>query len=164
MQAGTALCYTIQMQKLLRRILLLILVIFTLNTLSTFFYWYYTIWWFDMPMHFLGGFFILLLTVFIAEQYLHISLSKKHINITVLERVLLYSGVALLAALLWEYLEIIFTNILGGLPFNILDTVSDLCFDISGILLACVYLYSRYSFFRSCIKVRYNMFVCQTGI
>ena len=37
------------------RITGLIFVIFFINYLAMTFHWYSSIWWFDMPMHFMGG-------------------------------------------------------------------------------------------------------------
>ena len=34
----------------------------------------------------------------------------------------------------WEVFEYIFNNLIGGLTFNLLDTVSDISFDIVGAL------------------------------
>ena len=42
-------------RKLLIRLVLFIFLIFLLNYLAMKFYWYSSIWYLDMPMHFLGG-------------------------------------------------------------------------------------------------------------
>lgn len=43
----------------------------------------------------------------------------------------------------WEVFEIIFNNIIAGNQFDILDTTSDIFFDLSGGLCAILYLWKK---------------------
>ncbi len=132
------------LQKLLKRLGLLVFSIFILNTCASLFSWYYTLWWFDMPMHYLGGVFISLLTVFISIRYVQqdgareVSSDWKEITFVI--------AISLLVSVMWEYFEIIFNNIMAGQPFSVLDTFSDLFFDLAGISTGILYVYLRYPF------------------
>ena len=54
-------------EKLLKRMTLMVFFIFVINFLAMKFYWYSSLWWFDMPMHFLGGFFLGMLGIYILS-------------------------------------------------------------------------------------------------
>ena len=41
--------------RLLKQILFLILGIGLFHALALLFYWYWTVWWFDLPLHYIGG-------------------------------------------------------------------------------------------------------------
>ncbi len=108
-------------KKLLRRAAILVFFIFLLNSLASMFYWYSSIWWFDMPMHFLGGLWLGLIFIWFFKQ--------TEINIKLIFKIIL--GVFLIG-FLWEIFEIIVNNLTLKDTFNTLDTISDLCFDIAG--------------------------------
>ncbi len=89
------------LQKLLKRLGIVVIFIFFINTLATFFYWYYSIWWFDMPMHFMGGLFAILLVIFVAERYFNFrNRTAAH---TALEQIIFLILVAVLVGIVWEY-------------------------------------------------------------
>lgn len=115
-------------KKLLFRIVFLMLFMFAVDRLAHSFFWYYTIWWFDMPMHFLGGVWVSLFFVYIffkeesfAKLALKVMLSLFCIGI------------------LWEVFEFATNNVIGRDPFNALDTVSDIFFDLAGGFFALFY-------------------------
>lgn len=96
------------------------------------FYWYSSIWWFDMPMHFLGGFWVglLFLLMFPLRNF-----STKQIFEAIF-------GV-LFIGILWEIFEIVVNDYTIQMPFNTLDTVSDICFDLAGSIFSVLYFYKR---------------------
>ena len=112
-------------------LLVLILFIAVVNGLANEFSWYWRIPWLDMPMHFLGGFWIGSVALWffsprIPEQSLNVFLIS-------LLAVVVIGG-------LWELFEF---NI-GTMTFvpeqnGILDTSSDLVFDIIGSVTATMY-------------------------
>jgi hypothetical protein len=59
----------VQIQKISRRLVFLILFIFIFNLGAMKLYWYQSIWWFDMPMHFIGGVVIVFLLVYLLHSY-----------------------------------------------------------------------------------------------
>ncbi|MFZ2072529.1 MAG: hypothetical protein WA101_03710 [Minisyncoccia bacterium] len=119
-------------KKLLVRLTSLIIVIFALNYIAMKFYWYSSIWWFDMPMHLLGGFWVGLAVIYL--------LSLKEFNLSFILKVLI--GV-LFIGFFWEIFEILVDKNISQNPFNTLDTVSDMFFDLAGGGLSIVYFLKR---------------------
>jgi TRAP-type C4-dicarboxylate transport system permease small subunit len=117
-------------KNILRKLAYLIFSIFALNFLAGKFYLYTSIWFFDMPMHFLGGFWL-------GLSFIYLFWSKT-VSVKLFIEIIL--GVLLLGVL-WELFEVIFTNYIGQTPFNTLDTISDLCFDLAGGLSAILYIF-----------------------
>lgn len=118
-------------KNLSKRIVPLIVFIFLLNFIASKFYWYSTIWYFDMPMHFLGGIWLGLVFSYI---FLSCALTLRTILFIIL-------GV-LIVGLGWETFELIFVNYIAVNPFNLVDTISDVCFDLAGGLTALVYCWN----------------------
>lgn len=118
--------------KLLETLAFVIVFIFLVNLLANKFYWYYSIWYFDIIMHFLGGFWVGL--VFIWLFY------AESLSLRLVLKIIL--GV-LLVGILWEVFEILVNNNIAQNPFNTPDTTSDLLFDLSGGLCAILYPWKR---------------------
>lgn len=123
-----------QRKKLLIRVAIMIFSIFFINIIAHKFYWYSSIWYFDMIMHFLGGFFLLLAVAYVFPP--------KENNSRTKSLVFLLSGV-LIVGIAWEIFEYIFNNFLGRQVFNISDTLSDLFFDMLGGIIATFYFFKR---------------------
>lgn len=113
---------------LLKRAVYLILLIFLLNSMANWFYWYSTIWYFDMIMHFLGGFWLgLSFFLFFGSPELSLKLVGK---------VVVW---VLVIGIGWELFELLFYNQIAQNPFNMADTFSDIFFDLAGGLSATLY-------------------------
>jgi hypothetical protein len=119
-------------KKLFIRSAILIFSIFILNFLAGKFYWYYSIWYFDMIMHFCGGFFISLLLFWL--------LKVKEVSLKSILKIIL--GV-LIIGVLWEFFEIMVNKTIAQNPFNFLDTISDIFFDLAGGSMASIYFLKR---------------------
>jgi len=119
-------------KKFLIRLLLLIFFIFLLDYLAMQFYWYSSIWYLDMLIHFLGGLWLGLALVWLFRIK---EISFKSIFYLIL-------GV-LLIGVLWEIFEIIIDETITGNSFNILDTISDILFDLAGGSLALLYFLKK---------------------
>ena len=117
-------------RKLLVRLATLVFFIFIVNYIAKEFYWYSSIWWFDMLMHFLGGLWLGLVFIWLFFG--------KEINSKLFLKIIL--GVFLIG-FFWEIFEIIVNNFTIKDSFNILDTISDLCFDVAGGIFALWYFY-----------------------
>ena len=115
-------------QDLLKTSLWLVIAIFFLNSMAMKFHWYFTIWWFDMPMHFLGGIFIGLLAL---------AFSPRRPVLTAFLSVLMIG-------VLWELFEFSLDTFITYNPHNFLDTFSDLVFDLVGGLTASLYFLYNY--------------------
>ncbi|MEK7104648.1 MAG: hypothetical protein AAB868_01240 [Patescibacteria group bacterium] len=119
-------------RNLLIRLVTLIFLIFLLNYLAMKFYWYSSIWYFDMPMHFLGGLWLGLALIWFFKI--------KEISWKVILEIIL--GV-LLIGVFWEAFEIIIDKTITGNLFNVLDTISDIFFDLAGGTFALLYFLKR---------------------
>ena len=117
-------------KKLFKQIGILVFSIFILNYLASKFYLYSAIWYFDMIMHFLGGFWLGLVSLWF-------SLPKK-LSFSFIFKSLLF---VFIVGVAWEVFEIIFYNFLAQSSFDILDTISDVCFDLAGGAFALLYFF-----------------------
>jgi hypothetical protein len=118
-------------QKLQKPIILLMFVLFVADLLAKKFYWYLSIWWFDVLMHFSAGFWVGLF-------FLYIFTAKEFILPVV--KVLLCVFVV---GFLWELYEFYIYQHLMGIPFDFLDTLSDLFLDLLGGTLAIFYFFKK---------------------
>lgn len=125
-------------KKLFSRIALLIVFISITNFLAMKFYWYSSIWYFDMFMHFMGGFWLGLgfLALFFYKKPFRVS----DFNFSFIFKIIL--GV-LLIGIFWEIFEILVDKTISHNGFNTLDTFSDLFFDLAGGLFAIFYFLKR---------------------
>jgi hypothetical protein len=122
-------------EKLLMRLISLILLIFLLNFLAMKFYWYLSIWYFDMPMHFLGGIWLGLASIYFFP-----------LKDNSLKSIFKIFFIVLLVGVGWEVFEILVNKFTVQDPFNFLDTVSDICFDLAGGLFAIFYFIKKVMF------------------
>ncbi|MFA6324652.1 MAG: hypothetical protein WCX46_00245 [Candidatus Paceibacterota bacterium] len=111
----------------------LVFFIFLVNCIALRFHWYSSIWWFDMLMHFMGGFWLGL--VFILLFW------NKIFDFNLILKIIL--GV-LFIGLGWEFFEITVNHFTIKEYFNVLDTISDICFDIAGGIFAILYFFKNY--------------------
>ena len=122
----------INKKKLIVRIASIILLIFVLNSLAMKFHWYFSIWYFDMPMHLLGGFWLGLVFILLFKP--------KSFSFNEIVQIILGF---LFVALSWEVFEILIDKTITQNPFNILDTFSDICFGLTGSLISVIYFLKR---------------------
>lgn len=119
-------------RKLSVRICLLVIFIFITNFLAGKFHWYSSLPWFDMFMHFLGGFWLALGIMYVFPPKIKSSISILKILLGVL-----------VIGLIWEFFEIIVDANFSKNIFDLEDTLSDLCFDLAGGLVALFYFFKR---------------------
>jgi hypothetical protein len=119
-------------KKLLIRLASLIIFIFVANYAAMKFYWYSSIWYFDMPMHFLGGFWVGLASIYVF--------SLKEFNLKFIFKVLIC---VFLVGFFWEIFEILVDKSITQNPFNALDTFSDMFFDLAGGGVSIIYFFKR---------------------
>ena len=92
------------------------------------FYWYSSVWYLDMFMHFLGGFWL----SFAMIWFFKIKKITPKIIFEIILGVLFFS-------IIWEVFEIIVDKSITDNIFNILDTISDIFFDLAGGFSAMLY-------------------------
>jgi uncharacterized membrane protein YjdF len=115
--------------------------ILSIHTLATIKSWYWTIWWFDIPMHFLGGIGAALTFIWLWRKYFPDFSPSGSENLFAL--LLTLSFVALIGVL-WEFAEFLFDFFIsaGGyakvVQQGAVDTFTDLFFDLLGGLTAAI--------------------------
>ena len=104
-----------------------------LHYVSLKFYLYWTVSWFDILMHFLGGFLIAIFTIFILYSYSDFENLKNH----KIFLVALIMGATLSIGLGWELWEVFvgFTDTVNDLN----DTFIDIIMDMVGSIFAIYY-------------------------
>ena len=122
-------------KSLFKHLAVLIFLIFLVNFFANKFYWYYTIWYFDMIMHFLGGFWVGLLALYLF--------TSPKASILSFDSVLRILAFVLFIGVSWEIFEVLVDKVVSRYPFNILDTTSDLFFDMAGSVFAILYFLKR---------------------
>jgi hypothetical protein len=126
----------IDRKKLFKTLAYLIVLIFLVNFVAVRLYWYNSIWYFDMLMHFLGGFWLGLAVIWLlAYKNLSLELSWKLVFKIILS--------VFFIGLFWEFYEIVVNNIFAQMPFNILDTLSDIFFDLAGGAFSVFYFFKK---------------------
>ena len=113
---------------LLRKLATYIILLALLNFFGSLFHWYEIVWWFDMPMHFIGG----VCVMYIAVVIFGAAPATEHVGRYLYRCV----GVGIALGLAWEVLEFILYKYSGGSVFIPLDSLSDVLFDIAGIFAA----------------------------
>ncbi len=109
---------------------------FALNTLGVWLSIYSIVWWYDMPMHFFGGLFTALLVIAFLLRYSWFqNASFTKISVYVI------SGVFIIGSL-WEGYELAVAVMVGN-KHIILDSISDIFFDLAGSLQA-LFIYFRH--------------------
>jgi hypothetical protein len=106
------------------------LFIFIFDFFAKKFHWYFNMWYLDILMHFLGGFLIALTGIYLGSGSLSWDF-KSNIKIILF---------ILSIGILWEIYEITINQSITKNTFNLLDTLSDLFFDLlGGLVLICYY-------------------------
>lgn len=111
-------------------LLLFVLIIFAVQGIATYFYWYWRIWWFDMPMHFLGG-----LWVGLSMLWLFFLSGRFGQNGKRTTGIIFAVGIfsVFVIAILWEVFEYIVQLLFpSGTPYDMLDTLSDIFWGVTG--------------------------------
>ena len=117
-------------KRFLIRLVSLIIFIFLLNFLALKFYWYSSIWYFDMIMHFLGGLWLGLISIYLFSPTFRESFLESTFKVLL---AVLFIGAG------WEVFEILIDVFITKNSLNILDSTSDIFFDLAGGLSAIFY-------------------------
>jgi CDP-diglyceride synthetase len=110
----------------------LIFLIFIANFLANKFYWYSSIWYFDMIMHFLGGFWVGLAGVYLFQP--------KEVSFNSVINILLF---VFFIGVGWEVFEMLVNDVIVKNSLDFIDIASDIFFDLSGGLCAILYLWKK---------------------
>lgn len=115
--------------------LIIIYLIFILDMLASHFFLYWRFWWFDIVMHFLGGFWVAFATYYLFYFSGYFKKITKKFSLFTLSLVTL-----ILVGVLWEVFEYLTKVSLNQLNY-ILDTSLDLLMDVIGWLPAYLILF-----------------------
>ena len=118
-------------RRLLKHLVYLMFFIFIANTLALKFYWYSFVWYFDIIMHFLGGFWVGMFFLYVLGRKEILS-----VNSSLIIKVLF---AVFIIGIVWEFYEFYIYQYISEIPFNPLDTVSDIFLDIFGGILSIFY-------------------------
>lgn len=127
--------------KILKIILGLIVAIAILHTVAIYFYLYYELWWFDILMHFVGGFWAVLffLWLFVFSGAFLLDVERKNPAILFF----LATSFIVIVAVFWEIFELKFgLTSLNDFDY-IQDTVSDIFSAFAGGLLASLFFFRK---------------------
>lgn len=127
---------TIDRKRLFKTQAYSIILIFILNSIAVKLYFYSSIWYFDMIMHFFGGFWLGLVFLWLFSY----KNSSLELSLELVFKIILS---VLVIGVLWEIFEIIFINIIAQTSFNSLDTPSDVFFDLAGCVFVMLYFLKR---------------------
>lgn len=119
-------------KKLSKVLVYLIFIITVAHFIATKLSWYSLIWWFDMPMHFSGGLFLGFVFLYLSKAY---KLSFNFFFKTI--------AFVFILGVSWEIFELYFVNRVAAYPFDPVDTLSDLFFDLFGGLVSFSYFFKR---------------------
>ena len=117
---------------------LIVFAVFFLHLIASDLYWYYSIWWFDMPMHFLGGMFIGMMALWLFCMPNSIKSGSPQ---TVFKVFLVTLTLGLVVGFFWEFFEYGVGHLFSVDLGNTLDSTSDLFFDIAGSQAAALYFF-----------------------
>lgn len=103
------------------------------------FYLYWRFWWFDILTHFLGGLWvgISFLWIFFQSGHVNIAKNKRNNNLIVVFLASLAVGI------MWEAFEYYFGIVVSGASNYIVDTMTDIFFDLVGGFAAYCYFVFR---------------------
>lgn len=127
--------YNMQMSAYTKIVLtsgLLFLAIGLLHIVAILFFIYFEYWWFDIPMHLLGGMFASLFSVLIA-----FALGRMRENVSLWRVYMVAVLGTLLIGGLWEVYEYLTDRTFNGLGNYPLDTAKDFLVDVLGAGIGC---------------------------
>jgi hypothetical protein len=121
----------------MKKAIIALAIVFIINIPGLYYDWYGAAWWFDVILHFSGGFFVAMFFLHYLKDYLSQGTGFKNL--------IIITGSTLLVGVLWEFAE--FTASLTLIDFfydqfqirtyfigDLQDTMSDLSLDIAGAL------------------------------
>lgn len=121
-----------------------------MHILATFNYWYWTYLWLDIPMHFLGGFWVAMAAVYLIFNY-QFPISKEVLSQNFLTFLIVILSLVALVGIFWEFYEFLNDFFFSSKNYTQIfqqgaaDTIGDLFFDFLGGLsfLAIFKLFSK---------------------
>ncbi len=131
-------------KKLFIKLTIFLYIIAVLHFLALYFSWYWSIWWYDIPMHIMGGFWVGGMVLWLYFLY-----RKEEIDENINRfRVVMISLVAtLIIGILWELFEFSLDTFVIFKTNDLVDTASDIINDIIGSLLISFYVIQKSKYY-----------------
>ena len=123
-------------------VLFLMLFIYGLQLLAERFGWYDSHWWFDIPMHFLGGFWVGIF-FFWFFSYAEVPFVRQPVRAITGQTLMHAIFFLILVSLAWEAGEFLTTNHIGLALWSMSDTAGDIFFDLAGGAAALFYCFRK---------------------
>lgn len=143
--AATRFCSQAIMAKkeIFLKLAVILYIIAALNFLADYFHLYYILWWFDILMHFLGGFWVGGMVLWF--YFFNIRINKRFSASGRTGKLLLYFAAVLAVSVVWELFEFSLDTFVVSRTNDIMDTLSDLFMDTlgAGSMLA-YFFYGKY--------------------
>ena len=120
-----------------KSVLIFLVVILLFHFIATFNYWYWAYLWLDMPMHFLGGFWVAMAFVYLISKY-QFPVSNEFLKQNFLSFIIITLSFVALIGVLWEFYEFLSDVFLSSKEYaqifqqGAADTMGDLFFDLLG--------------------------------
>lgn len=111
------------------------------HILATIIGWYEMFWWFDIPLHFLGGVAIAISSIVLFQYFKNINqLEIKWLPL----KILLAISLVGLSAVCWEFMEFTFDQIFStNMQPGIVDTIKDLAVGLTGGIVTALILRNK---------------------
>jgi hypothetical protein len=115
----------------------LLIFILSIHILATIYYWYWTVGWLDMPMHFLGGFWVAMAATALISNF-QFPISNEIFKQKKLSFFIVILSFVALIGVLWEFFEFGYDVLISSKEYlaavqqGVGDTMSDLFFDLLG--------------------------------
>lgn len=114
-----------------------------LNFAANYFHLYFILWWFDIPMHFLGGFWVGGMALWF--YFFNTRINEKLAASSRTGKLLLYFAAVLAVSVVWELFEFSLDTFVVSRTNDIMDTLSDLFMDTLGAASILTYFfYGKY--------------------
>lgn len=120
-----------------KSVLIFLIAVLSLHILATFNYWYWTYLWLDIPMHFLGGFWVAMISVYLISAY-QFPISNESLKQNFLSFLIVILSFVALIGIFWEFYEFLNDFFLSSKNYTQIlqqgaaDTIADLFFDLLG--------------------------------
>ena len=115
-----------------------LVVVAALNKLALYFNLYWSVWWFDIPMHFLGGFWVALSALWVISFSASQLLRARTVSIFIVTIL-----IVLVIGLWWETFELYYGISKVAAPDFLADTITDIILDVVGAVFAFKYAYPK---------------------
>ncbi len=136
----------------LKSIIILLVFILALHFVATINHWYWIYSWFDIPMHFLGGFWVAMVFLWLNLKFDILKFNPANRTVRTITTFITVLSFVALIGVLWEFFEFLYDFLIssrgysGFMQLGAADMIRDLFFDLSGVLkFSIIYIYKIFN-------------------